>query len=193
MSNSNTSDPSLVREFVIAGHGNLDKVKHLLVEHPELLNVAHEWRPGDTETALQGAAHVGVVPIAEYLLDAGAPLDICAAAMLGRRYDVERLLGGIPDVNQVHGAHGISLLTHAALSGDVDLVRMLWERGATEGASSALINAVTKGYFELTEWLLRNTKPDLTLKNFQDKTALDIAQERGDDGITTLLREHAER
>src|SRR4051812_25697281 len=62
-----------IREFVIAGHGNLEKVKQMLAIHPELLNIANVWRPGDTETALQGASHVGNREIAEYLLSLGAP------------------------------------------------------------------------------------------------------------------------
>ena len=79
---STIANTDAIREFVIAGHGNLDRVKEMLAEHPELLSVAHEWQPGDTETALQGASHVGNCAIAEYLLTQGAPLDICAAAML---------------------------------------------------------------------------------------------------------------
>src|SRR4051794_32277203 len=83
---STTPEPTTdqIREFVIAGHGNLEKVKQMLAIHPELLNIANVWRPGDTETALQGAAHVGNREIAEYLLSLGAPMDICCAAMLGR-------------------------------------------------------------------------------------------------------------
>ena len=71
-----------VREFVIAGHGNFAKVKQMLAAQPSLLNQANEWRPGDRETAVQAAAHVGNRPIAEYLLDQGAPLAICRASTL---------------------------------------------------------------------------------------------------------------
>src|SRR5688572_1046420 len=102
-----------IREFVIAGHGNLDKVKTMLAERPALLNLSHEWRPGDTETALQGAAHVGSRPVAEYLLSQGAPLDICTAAMLGDQEKVEFFLQRDPRIIDAMGAHGISLLTHA--------------------------------------------------------------------------------
>ncbi|HQZ70975.1 MAG TPA: hypothetical protein PK826_06595, partial [Anaerolineae bacterium] len=52
-------DPETVRAFVIAGHGNLETVQTMLAETPALRDAAHEWRPGDTETALAGAAHVG--------------------------------------------------------------------------------------------------------------------------------------
>src|SRR5688500_12065836 len=103
-------DAEVIRAFVIAGHGNLEKVKQMLGERPELLNISHEWAPGDTETALQGAAHVGSVPIAETLLAQGAPLDICTAAMLGRRGDVEHFLEEDNAKINATGAHGIPLL-----------------------------------------------------------------------------------
>src|SRR5215218_3777908 len=107
-----TSQPTVdeIREFVIAGHGNLDKVKRMLDAQPSLLNIANEWRPGDTETALQGASHVGNREIAEYLLAQGAPLDLCAAAMLGRREEVERFLQADSTLIHSNGAHGIPLL-----------------------------------------------------------------------------------
>ena len=81
--------PEQIREVVIAGHGNLDKVRDMLTESPSFLNVAYEWGPDDTETAIQGAAHVGSTPIIEYLLEQGSPLDLCTAATLGRTKDIE--------------------------------------------------------------------------------------------------------
>ncbi len=42
MSSQGRLDPALVREFVIAGHGNLWKVQELLGLNPELLNVAYQ-------------------------------------------------------------------------------------------------------------------------------------------------------
>ena len=71
-----------IKAFVIAGHGDLDTIKATLAEKPGLLNEAYEWQPGDFETALMGAAHVGNRSIVAYLLEKGAPLDICTAAML---------------------------------------------------------------------------------------------------------------
>jgi small subunit ribosomal protein S3 len=81
-----------IRDFVIAGHSNLQKTQAMLAEYPTLLNVAYKWKENDLETAIQGAAHVGNVAIAEFLLTRGAPLEICTAAMLGRKKDVEHLL-----------------------------------------------------------------------------------------------------
>src|SRR5687767_7233956 len=42
----------LVKEFVIAGHANLDKVRELLATEPALLNGTWDWGKGDFETAL---------------------------------------------------------------------------------------------------------------------------------------------
>lgn len=185
--------PELVREFVIAGHTDLEKVRQMLAEHPELLNQAHHWRPDDTETAIQGAAHVGNVAIAEYLLEQGAPLDICTAAMLGRLETVRAMLEADPRLAHSHGAHRIPLLPHAAHSGSVELARLLFEAGATEGSSMALVHAVQRGHYRLASWLLEFTQPDLQWTNFQGKTARDLAVERGDGELVALLEAHTRR
>jgi ankyrin repeat protein len=180
--------PELVREFVIAGHGNLPRVKEMLAEYPGLLHAANAWAPGDRETAIQAAAHAGSAHVAEYLLAQGAPLEIFTAASLGRREAVEGMLADDPALIRARGAHGIPLLAHAAFSGDVGLVAMLVERGGTEGASMALSNSVGKGHLALTRWLLDHTAPDLNWKNYQGKTALEVAAAAGREEITTLLR-----
>ena len=94
MSMYNHQLPTLdqLREFVIAGHGDLHKVQAMLADCPTLLNATYEWKENDTETAIQAAAHVGNVAVAEFLLAQGAPLEICTAAMLGRIPDVDQLL-----------------------------------------------------------------------------------------------------
>jgi ankyrin repeat protein len=183
----------VIREFVIAGHGNLPKVQQMLAAQPALLNLNVEWAPGDRETALQAAAHVGSPAVAEYLLAQGAPLDICTAAMLGRQEAVAAFLKEDPAKVDASGAHRIPLLAHAALSGNVELVHMLVQQGARAGMSYALGNAVTKGHIGLTRWLLENEKPDLGWKNYQEKTALTIALESSSDEIAGLLREHGAR
>jgi ankyrin repeat protein len=175
---------------VLAGHGNLARVQEMLAAAPALLNTPYEWRANDRETALQAAAHVGNRAIAEYLLAQGAPLDICTAAMLGRQADVQRFVSDDPAQIDATGAHGIALLTHAALSGDVALVQWLIAHGARAGIPAALHNAVSQGHAELTDWLLRHADPDLGWKNFEGKTALTIATERGYEPIAQLLRAH---
>src|SRR5437773_7804936 len=71
-------DPTMVQEFVVAGHGNMDRVQALLKEEPALINATWDWGGGDWETALGGAAHTGRRQIALYLLEKGARLDVFA-------------------------------------------------------------------------------------------------------------------
>ena len=179
----------LIREFVIAGHGNLEKVRKMLEENPELLNASYAWSETDHETAVQGAAQVGNVPLATYLLEQGAPLELSTAAMLGQREEVERRIRDKPENINSKGAHGIPLLPHAVWSGDLELVQFLFRNGANAGSSSALHNAVTRGYYDLVVWLIENASPDLDWKNFQGKSPLSVAIERKQETIAQLLRE----
>jgi len=182
--------PEQIREFVIASHGDFEKVKQMLSQHPELLTAAHKWNENDLETPIQAAAQVGNIAIAEYFLGKGAPLEICTAVMLGRKDDVERILAEDPGQIQATGAHGIPLLTHAALSGNLELVQFLFQSGARTGVSPALNSAVGRGDYDIVSWLLENGKPDTSWKNFQGKTALTVATEREDRRIVALLKKH---
>ena len=183
-------DSNLLREFVIAGHGSLSKVRELLTDHPELLDMPYSWTETDKETAIMAAAQMGNAPVAEYLLARGAPLSICTAAMLARTREIDAILGAHPEKIYERGAHNIPLLAHAALSGNSELVRTLFERGATEGSSFAMHNATSRGYQDMAKWLLENAKPDVNWKNYQGKTALTVALERKDEPMVSLLRTH---
>ncbi len=180
----------LIRDFVIAGHGNLPRIREMLMENPDLLNASYQWSENDSETALQAAAQSGSTPVAEYLLSRGAPLDICTAAMLGRQDAVEQMLAKDPGLIQARGAHGISLMAHAAWSNNVELASMLFRRGATQGMSHALGNAVMKGNVRMARWIIENGQPDFTWRNYEGKSLLDIAAEAPNKDMTRLLREH---
>jgi len=180
-------DPETVRAFVAAGHADLPRVRALLAENPALRDVEHPWAPGDTETALGAASHVGNRAIAEFLLAEGAPLTISAAAMLGRTADVERLLEEEPSRIAERGAHGIPLLAHAALSGDVDLVALLHGRGAREGVSFALHNAARSGDADIVRYFMEHDAPDLGWTDFAGKTAAEVAAAGGHDAVLALL------
>ena len=179
-----------IREFVIAGHGNLEKVRQMLAENPELLNVSYRWNENDTETAIQAAAQVGNANVAQFLLKQGAPLEICTAAMLGMQDEVVRRLNEDPRNAHATGAHGIPLLPHAVWSENPRLVQLVFERGAKSGATLALHNAVSRGNYEIVEWLLDNAGPDVKAKNFEGKSALTVASERSNDRIVALLKRH---
>lgn len=176
-----------IRAFVLAGHGDLTTVQRMLSDDPTLLQEAHEWAPGDTESAIQAAAHVGNRPIAEFLLLQGAPLEICTAAMLGQHEEVERRLSEDATQIEATGAHRIPLLAHAALSGNAALVGTLLARGAA-GHSMALGHAAMLGHLEVARAILKQGQPDLSWQNWQGKTALAMAEERGDTALAALLR-----
>lgn len=125
-------DADLVREFVIAGHGNLDKVKEMLAQQPALINATWDWGGGDWETALGGASHMGNQPIAEYLLSKGARMDVFCATMMGKTEIVKAFLADDPKVVDLKGPHGISLLRHARAGKQDAIVAMLVEQGAKD-------------------------------------------------------------
>ena len=123
-------DADLVRQFVIAGHGNLEMVKEMLEHQPALINATWDWGGGDWETALGGASHMGNKPIAEYLLAHGARMDVFCATMLGKTEIVKAYLADDPKVVDLKGPHGISLLRHAKAGKQDGLVELLVARGA---------------------------------------------------------------
>jgi uncharacterized protein len=190
MPDETTFSPDQIRDFVIAAHGNLPRVREMLVRHPGLLNVRHYWSNDDSESAIQAAAQVGSAPVAEYLLDKGAPLEICTAAMLGRKEIVERMLDEDPSLIEARGAHGIPLMPHAAMSGDVELARMLFERGATAGMSHALGNAVMHGDAAMARWILETGLADPHWKDYEGKSLMAIARGIGNGEMIQLLGEH---
>lgn len=178
----------MVREFVIAAHFNLDKVRTMLTGQPELLTAVWEWGPDDLEDGLGAASHVGNRSIVEFFLAQGAPLTICAAAMLGRRDTVASFLQADPGQASARGAHKIPLLYHAAMSGDTSIADLLMAHGGGEGLSFVLHGAITHGQSEMARWLLEHGASDLQVRNYEDKTPLQKALELGHGEIADLLR-----
>ena len=110
-------DPEIVQVFVGSAHGDLDRVRALVQEHPKLANAAWDWGGGDWETGLGAAAHMGRRDIAELLLSHGARIDLFAAAMLGQLAVVRAIVEANPEARQHPGPHGIPLLSHAQAGG----------------------------------------------------------------------------
>jgi hypothetical protein len=108
----------LVREFVIAGHGDLPKVKELLEQNPGLLNACWDWGGGDFETALEGAGHMGNKDIARYLISKGARMNVFQAAMHGETELVRKMIEAHPEIKTSKGPHGLDLVHHATKGGD---------------------------------------------------------------------------
>ncbi len=179
--------PEIIKDFVLAGHFDLQKIKTLLAEQPALLNVEHQWGENDFESALGAASHVGNVPIAQYLLEQGAPMTITTAAMLGDIDIVADMIGVDKSLVTAKGAHGITIMFHTALSGNVEIADMLKELGNNEGYNHALHGAVMKGHVAMARWLLNNGVTDTQTKNFQGKTPLETAQANDNAELIALL------
>jgi ankyrin repeat protein len=174
-----------VKEFVFAAHGDLDKVKRLLAEEPALLDACYLEL---NERPIEAAGHTGNRPIATFLLEQGAPMNIFCAAMFGAVDRVRDYLAADPSLASANGVHGISLLAHAAMSGRVDLMELLTQHGNTQDPSHGLHGALAFGHLEMARWLLRQGA-DPEARNWQGKSALQVAQEQGDQAMISLLRE----
>jgi ankyrin repeat protein len=179
----------VIKEFVIASHFDLEKVKTMLKENPDLLNVEHQWGPNDFESGIGAAAHVGNRAIAEFFLAQGVPSNICAAAMLGRTNEVKAFLERDSSLANARGAHGIPVLFHAAMSGNTEIAELLRAHGCNEGHNFALHGAINNGHKNMAAWLLDNGVTELDTKDYRGKTPLQNAVENNQPEIADLLRE----
>src|SRR5215467_7759871 len=136
-SHTNSIDPlpqEKVKDFVIAGHGNFDKVKSMLAEMPTLLYATWDWGNGDFETALEGAGHVGNKEIANYLIGLGARTNLFVLTMLGKTNIVKNFLDTFPQYLTARGPHGFTFFHHAQMGGDDarELLDYFQSKGLTE-------------------------------------------------------------
>ena len=109
--------PAMVREAVIASHGNVKRVRELVDAHPALARAAYDWGFGDWEDCLGAASHVGNREIAEYLIANGARPTVFSATMLGQLDAVKAFIVAQPGVQRIPGPHSIPLLAHARAGG----------------------------------------------------------------------------
>ncbi len=123
-----------VKDFVGAGHNNLDKVKSLLLEFPTLVYASWDLGAGDFETAIEGAGHVGNKEIANYLISAGARTNFFVLTMLGKTEIVKPFLEAFPQYLNARGPHGFTLLHHAQRGGNdaKELLDYLQSKGLKE-------------------------------------------------------------
>jgi len=122
---------SIIKEFVIAGHNNLDKVKELITETPNLIYSRYDWGNGDFEEAIEGAGHVGNKEISNYLIEKGARVNLFVLTMLGKTEIVKSTLEEFPSLLFSKGPHGFSLLHHATVGGkdSLELQEYFLEKG----------------------------------------------------------------
>ena len=97
--------PAMVREAVIASHGNVKRIRELVDAHPALARAAYDWGFGDWEDCLGAASHVGNREIAEYLIANGARPTVFSATMLGQLDAVKAFIVAQPGVQRLSLIH----------------------------------------------------------------------------------------
>jgi ankyrin repeat protein len=115
-----------IDQFVGNAHGNLAIVKELLEKFPALISASASW----TETAIEAATQTGQVEIISYLLDHGAGMDICTAAILGCLDCVTEFIKEDPNQVNARGAHGIPLLYFPVITANLEIAEYLLQQGA---------------------------------------------------------------
>jgi ankyrin repeat protein len=93
-----------------------------------------------------------------------------------------------PALAHAKGSHDIPVLYYAALSGNPDIAELLQQYGAGEGKELALHAAVLSGKPEMVTWLLANGVKDVNTTNYENKTPLTVALERGYFDIADMLQ-----
>ncbi len=182
----------IIDQFVGVSHSDFATMRQLLAQHPAMINAPARWG----ETAIQAATQVGRVDMVEFLLAAGAPRDICTAAMLGAVATVQALLQADPTLIQATGAHGIPLLYFPVIKGNKALAESLLAQGAPinagVGSSTPLHGAVLFGPPAMVAWLLAHGA-DPELGDNEGKTPLQIAVANDNTAAAELLRQAGAR
>ena len=124
-------DKATIKEFVVAGHNDLTKVKEMIAEMPNLIYCRHDWGGGDFEEAIEGAGHLGRKDIANFLIEKGTRVNLFVLTMLGKTNLVKPVLEAYPHLIFAKGPHGFSLLHHAKQGGEdaEELNEYLSEKG----------------------------------------------------------------
>ena len=164
----------VVDELVGNAHGNLERVKEIVVNKPDLMNAKASWN----ETPLEAATQMGNRPIIEFLLNHGAHIDFFTVLVLGRLDDVDRELKQHPDRAQARGIHDLPALYFAAIGGNLAVAERLLDAGADVNAqaqaAAPIHGAVMGGSAEMVRLLL-DKGADPSQKDYADRDARGLA------------------
>ena len=80
------------------------------------------------------------------------------------------------------------MLLHVSMSGDTELAGYLHQQGTTLGIDSALHGAIAFGHEDMVRWILDHGAEDLQVSNFEGKSPLRAAEEKGLDSMVRLLK-----
>ena len=161
----------------------------MLQEYPALLTAQAKVRDelhlsstenaDNYETALEAAVHAGNQQIARFLIEAGAPLDICAAAMLGMTAKVREFLAADPESLHAVGAHGIPILFIIAAGGSREVAEIFLAGGCdlniTKDSHTPLHIAARFGHLDLVTCFLEHGADPLARDAF-GRTPLEVAR-----------------
>lgn len=119
--------------FTASGTGDLERVKELISESPELIR----FKNYEGRTPLHAAASRGVVPIVKYLIDKGADINaiddvgvppLHAAAQSGSLETVKLVVGGGANIRAVDASKQTAL-HRAVFGGNRDVFKLLISTG----------------------------------------------------------------
>ena len=179
-------DRALVDELVGNCHGNLARVKQILDEHPELINVSATWK----ETPVEAAAQMGNRAIIDYLVGQGAPVDFFTALVLTQLDRVRKELAADPALANSRGVHELPALYFAAIGGSVAAADMLLAAGADVNAkaeaAAPLHGAVMGGNREMVSFLIESGA-DVSLTDYRGRDARSLATEMGRTELAKLI------
>lgn len=161
----------IINQFASVSHGDFARAKELLAQHPGLLLARATW----DEMGIEAGAHMGNVTIAKFLADAGAPVSICTASVLGMTDVVRRLLREDPNVIRDRGAHDLPPLHFAAFAKpEVETAKVLLDAGHPVDSrgfgQTALHVAARNGQLDMAELLLARGA-DVNARSYQ-RTAI---------------------
>lgn len=175
--------------------GDLRQVRALLADDPTLAGL----RMPSGETPLIAALYRGHLNIVEALLEAGAPLDVFAAAALGKTDEIDRILGESPAAVNAFAYDGWTPLHLAAFFGRHDMAERLLQSGAHMAAESrnsignTPLHAALAGNHPDIALLLIERGAPVAARDAGGHTPLHIAAENGSvDAVTALLARGAD-
>ena len=111
--------------------------------------------------------------------------------MLGRIEAVRAFLDADRLAANAVGAHRISVMFHAAMSGDTAIPELLLSYGGGEGIEGALHGAVAYNHIDMARWLLEHgVARNIDALNYESKTPLQVATGSSSAEMIALLRAH---
>jgi hypothetical protein len=187
---------TLVNQFASVAHFDFEKVKELLGAHPALMNTRASW----DESAIEAAAHMGLVPMAEWLAERGAAISTCTAVLLGLADPVKQALAADRLSIYERGAHDIAILAYAAYGKEqAAIAELLLKAGANVHARclgvTPLHLAANKGYVDFGALLIEHGADVNLAVKLRDGmvTPLALAVRAKQPKMEALLKQHGAR